>query len=151
MQVGMIIKLNHAVQKVSMRSPTSAFNATPHTSLIQLIKNADHAHLITFLTTKPEDASVKFHAQLQDKLTQSTTNANAQLTTEQEWFTKLILTNVLAHQTYHCGTVNIVLPVHQILNTILNKANVITAQKDLLEITTVMLASRDSDECMIDL
>jgi|LakMenE01Jun11ns_1017448.scaffolds.fasta_scaffold9721629_2 hypothetical protein len=67
MQVGMIIKLNHAVQKVSIKSPTSASNATIHTSSIQLIKNVDHVHLIILLTAKPKDATVKFHALPQEQ------------------------------------------------------------------------------------
>lgn len=83
-QVGMIIRLNHAVQEVSIKLETTAFNATPHTSSIQLIKNADHVHLITPLTTKPEDATVKFHAPLQEQSTHQATNANAQLIMELE-------------------------------------------------------------------
>jgi hypothetical protein len=83
-QVGTIIKLNHVVQKVLMKLQTIVFNATPHMSSIQLIKNADHVHLITYLTTKPEDVIVKFHVKPQDKLTQPTINANVKLSTEQE-------------------------------------------------------------------
>jgi hypothetical protein len=47
--------------------------------------------------------------------------------------------------------VDIVLLAQQELNLIQNKANAIIAQKDSLEIPAVMLASRDSDEYLIDL
>jgi hypothetical protein len=77
-QVGMIIKLNHAAHKDSLKSATTVFNVLHQTFSIQLIKDADHAQLITYITIQPENAIVKFHVLHQDNLA-LTTFANAQL------------------------------------------------------------------------
>gem|GEM_PF-7131283 len=144
-QVGMITKLNHAAQKTSLKLAIIVFNVLPPTFLTLLIKDADHAQLITLTTIKLKDVTVKSHVNFQDNST-PTTFANAQLIKREIEESGTNLTELATvHQISHSGTVNIVLLAQLELNSIQKKNNVITVQTDSSEITAATPVFQDFD------
>jgi len=141
----MITKLNHAAQKTSLKLAITVFNVLPPTSSTLLIKDADHAQLITLTTIKPKDVTAKSHVNSQDNLT-PTTFVNAQLIKKETEESGTNLTRLATvHQTSHSGTVNIVSLVQLEPNSIQKKNNAITAPMDSSEITAATLVSQDFD------
>jgi hypothetical protein len=112
---------------------------------IQLIKDANHAQLITLSTMLLKLATVKYHVNSPDNLT-PTTSANAQsMAKELKESSMKLLKHVPAQLTYHSGTESSVLPVQLVLNSILNNNNAITVQKDSLEMFKLALVFQGSD------
>jgi hypothetical protein len=136
---GMITKSRLAVNKASLKSITTAFNATLQTCLTQLNKDADHAQPITYSTTRPNNATAEFHANFQGN-SALITFANAQLIKrELNEFGMSQTRPATVHQTFLSGTVNIALLVQLEQNSIQKNTNAITAQRDSKEITQAML------------
>jgi hypothetical protein len=145
-QAGMTIKLRHAAHKDSLKSATTAFNATAQTFSIHLPKDAYHAQLITHITPSQSNVTAKSHVNSQDNSTK-TTSAIAHVTQkETEEFTTKFLDNAAAHKIFLFGTVNIASSAQPTLSSMPKKNNAITAQTDLSETTTLKLAFQDFDQ-----
>ncbi len=137
----MIIKLNHAVQKDLFKLAIIVFNVPHQMFSIQLIKDADHVQLITFITIQQENVIVKFHVLHQDNLMR-TIFVNVQM--QKPGTNKAKFVN--AHQIFHSGMGKLVLNVHKEHNSIQKKINAITAQRDSSEIQAVTHVFQDSDK-----
>ncbi len=99
-----------------------------------LLKNVHHVQLIIPLTMLLKLVIVRSHVNYQDNL-MLTMSVNVQLIKKElKEYSMNKVKNVFVHQTYHSGMVNIVLPVQQELTMMINKDNVIIAQKDSSEI-----------------
>jgi hypothetical protein len=144
-QVGMITKSSPAAHKDSFKSVTTVFNAPLPMSSMSLIKNADHAQLITYSTMSLNNATAESHANFQDNST-PTTSANAQLMKREPKESGTNQTDhATAQPTFPSGMENTVSPVQLELNLILRKSNAITAQKDLSETIVHTLVFQDFD------
>ncbi len=142
----MITKSSLAVNKASLKSITTVLNVTLQTSLTQLIKDASHAHSITYTTTPPNNATAEFHVNFQGNLA-LITFANVQLIKrELKEFGMSQIRPATVHQTFLSGTANIALLVQLELNSIQRNTNAITALKDSKEITQVMLVFQVFDQ-----
>jgi hypothetical protein len=150
-QVGMIGKLKLVAHKDLLKSVTIVFNVRPLIFLMLLLKNVLHVQLIIHSTMPLKLVTVKPLVNYQENL-MLTMFVNAQLIKKElKEYSMNKLKNVFAHQTYHSGMVNIVLPVQQELNMIQKKDNVIIVQKDLSEMLIHMPVFQVFDFCIQDL